>query len=81
MSKNSMLMEHFNIVQSSLQSFIQSLDIKNGHYAPLVYILLPHKTETCYTDMLLVKSLLKCTTEQGLVFNPDRVTLNFEVAS
>ena len=52
---------------------------KIGHYVPLVYALLPNKTETCYTDMLNL--LLKCSTWQGLALTPDGVNIDFEVAS
>ena len=78
MSKNCMLMEHLNVVQSSSNSFIQFMDIKWILCTPCLYFV-TQQNWNVHSDMFNL--LLKCTTEQGLVLNPDRQNLEFEVAS
>lgn len=52
---------------------------QNGLYVPLVYSLLPSKTEACYTKMLTL--LCECLSDRGLVLHPQRISLDFEVSA
>ena len=65
----------FDVVLSFLHSFTQSMDI-NGNYIPLVFILLPGKSEELYSCAF--SSLLHLCSENGLAFAPSVVHVDFE---
>ena len=53
-------------------------ECKNGHYVPLVFALLPAKTELCYRD-LWTKIQHLCT-KRDLHLNPSSIHVDFEPA-
>ena len=65
----------FDVVLNLLHSFTQSMDI-NGNYIPLVFILLPGKSEELYSCAF--SSLLHVCSENGLAFAPSVVHVDFE---
>jgi len=52
---------------------------KNGHKVPLVYALLPSKSEVIYCRM--IKLLLDCIKENGLTLNPTRIVPDYEIVA
>lgn len=50
---------------------------KNGHYVPLVFGLLPKKTEHIYT--VFFQNVIKKCAELGLTLNPTEIVIDFEM--
>ena len=49
---------------------------KNGHYIPLVYCLLPGKSEEVYT--YCISAIIKLCSDKGHTFEPNVVHIDFE---
>ena len=51
----------------------------NGHYVPLIFACLPDKAESTYSSM--ISKILEKVRQGGFSLNPQRIVLDFELAS